>query len=85
MPRLRSIRTRLTLLVFAITLAAVGFVYVYVAPSLEAHLARAEAREPRRRRARALLATRSSRRATVADRALRDGRRAGRATAPARA
>jgi signal transduction histidine kinase len=31
----RSIRTRLTLLVFAITSAAVGFVYVYVAPPLE--------------------------------------------------
>ena len=34
MPR-RSIRTRLTLLVFAITAAALGFVFVYVAPPLE--------------------------------------------------
>src|SRR5688572_12949433 len=32
---LRSIRTRLTLLVFAITSVALGFVYVYVAPPLE--------------------------------------------------
>ena len=31
----RSIRLRLTLLLFAITSAAVGFVYVYVAPPLE--------------------------------------------------
>ena len=36
--RLRSLRTRLALLVFAITLAAVGFVFVYVAPSLESNL-----------------------------------------------
>ena len=35
---LRSIRTRLALLVFAITLAAVGVVYLYVAPSLEGNL-----------------------------------------------
>ena len=35
---LRSIRTRLALLVFAITLVAVGFVYVYVAPPLESNL-----------------------------------------------
>ena len=35
---LRLIRTRLAALVFAITLAAVGFVYVYVAPSLEDNL-----------------------------------------------
>jgi two-component system OmpR family sensor kinase len=35
---LGSLRTRLALLVFAITLAAVGFVYVYVAPSLESNL-----------------------------------------------
>jgi signal transduction histidine kinase len=35
---LRSLRTRLALLVFAITLAAVGFVFVYVAPSLEDNL-----------------------------------------------
>jgi two-component system, OmpR family, sensor kinase len=34
----RSIRLRLTLLVFAITAGAVGFVYVYVAPSLERNL-----------------------------------------------
>ena len=34
----RSIRTRLTLLVFAITSAALGFVYVYVAPPLERNL-----------------------------------------------
>jgi len=36
--RWRSIRTRLTLLFFAITLAAVGFVYVYLAPQLESSL-----------------------------------------------
>ena len=36
--RLRSLRTRLALLVFGITLAAVGFVFVYVAPSLESNL-----------------------------------------------
>ena len=35
---LRLIRTRLALLVFAVALAAVGFVYVYVAPSLEDNL-----------------------------------------------
>jgi signal transduction histidine kinase len=35
---MRSIRTRLTLLVFAITTAAVGFVFVYVAPPLERNL-----------------------------------------------
>jgi two-component system, OmpR family, sensor kinase len=35
---LRSIRTRLTLLVFLITSAAVGFVYVYVVPPLERNL-----------------------------------------------
>ncbi|CAA9505444.1 MAG: hypothetical protein AVDCRST_MAG85-2016, partial [uncultured Solirubrobacteraceae bacterium] len=35
---LRSLRTRLALLVFAITLAAVGFVFVYVAPPLESNL-----------------------------------------------
>jgi two-component system, OmpR family, sensor kinase len=34
----RSIRTRLTLLMFAITLAAVGFVYVYLTPQLESSL-----------------------------------------------
>jgi signal transduction histidine kinase len=34
----RSIRTRLTLLVFAVTAVAVGFVYVYVAPPLERNL-----------------------------------------------
>jgi len=34
----RSLRTRLTLTVFAITLAAVGFVLVYVAPSLQGNL-----------------------------------------------
>jgi signal transduction histidine kinase len=34
----RSIRTRLTLLLFAITAMAIGFVYVYVAPSLETNL-----------------------------------------------
>ena len=38
MPRLRSIRARLALLVFAITIAAVGFVFVYVAPPLETNL-----------------------------------------------
>ena len=32
---LRHLRTRLALVVFAITLVAVGFVFVYVAPSLE--------------------------------------------------
>ena len=36
--RWRSIRTRLTLLFFAITLAAVGFVYVYLTPQLESSL-----------------------------------------------
>jgi signal transduction histidine kinase len=36
--RWRSIRTRLTLLFFAITLAAVGFVYVYLIPQLESSL-----------------------------------------------
>jgi two-component system, OmpR family, sensor kinase len=36
--RWRSIRTRLTLLFFAITLAAVGFVYVYLVPQLESSL-----------------------------------------------
>ena len=35
---LRHLRTRLALVVFAITLVAVGFVYVYVAPSLETNL-----------------------------------------------
>src|SRR5918999_2847343 len=35
---LRLIRTRLALLVFAVAVAAVGFVYVYVAPSLEDNL-----------------------------------------------
>src|SRR3712207_6415567 len=35
---LRSIRTRLALLFFAITIAAVGFVFVYVAPPLETNL-----------------------------------------------
>jgi signal transduction histidine kinase len=35
---LRTIRTRLALLVFAITLAAVGVVYLYVVPSLESNL-----------------------------------------------
>ncbi|HEX8121605.1 MAG TPA: HAMP domain-containing sensor histidine kinase [Solirubrobacteraceae bacterium] len=35
---LRLIRTRLALLVFAVAVAAVGFVYVYVAPSLESNL-----------------------------------------------
>ncbi|HEX2087095.1 MAG TPA: hypothetical protein VHF89_15550, partial [Solirubrobacteraceae bacterium] len=35
---LRLIRTRLALLVFAVAVAAVGFVYVYVAPSLEENL-----------------------------------------------
>jgi two-component system, OmpR family, sensor kinase len=35
---LRSIRTRLTLLVFLITAGAVGFVYIYVAPTLERNL-----------------------------------------------
>jgi signal transduction histidine kinase len=35
---MRLIRTRLALLVFAITLAAVGFVFLYVAPSLETNL-----------------------------------------------
>ena len=34
----RSLRARLTLVVFAITLAAVGFVLVYVVPSLESNL-----------------------------------------------
>lgn len=34
----RSIRTRLTLVVFAITAGALGFVYVYVAPPLEQSL-----------------------------------------------
>lgn len=34
----RSIRTRLTLLLFAITALAIGFVYVYVAPPLERNL-----------------------------------------------
>jgi len=38
MPRLRSIRARLALLVFGITIAAVGFVFVYVAPPLETNL-----------------------------------------------
>jgi signal transduction histidine kinase len=36
--RWRSIRTRLTLLFFAITVAAVGFVYVYITPQLESSL-----------------------------------------------
>src|SRR5919199_6733566 len=36
--RWRSIRTRLTLLFFAITLAAVAFIYVYVTPQLESSL-----------------------------------------------
>src|SRR5215213_1657662 len=36
--RWRSIRTRLTLLFFAITLAAVGFVWVYLTPQLESSL-----------------------------------------------
>jgi signal transduction histidine kinase len=36
--KLRTLRTRLALLVFAITLAAVGFVFVYVAPPLESNL-----------------------------------------------
>ena len=35
---LRHLRTRLALVVFAITLVAVGFVYVYVAPSLRTNL-----------------------------------------------
>jgi two-component system, OmpR family, sensor kinase len=35
---LRSIRTRVTVLVFAITLAAVGFVVAYVVPTLEEQL-----------------------------------------------
>ena len=35
---LRLIRTRLALLVFAVAVAAVGFVYMYVAPSLEDNL-----------------------------------------------
>ena len=35
---LRLIRTRLALLVFAVAVAAVGFVYVYVVPSLEDNL-----------------------------------------------
>ncbi|HEV3002061.1 MAG TPA: ATP-binding protein [Solirubrobacteraceae bacterium] len=35
---LRLIRTRLALLVFAVAVAAVGFVYVYVGPSLEENL-----------------------------------------------
>ena len=35
---LRLIRTRLALLVFAVAVAAVGFVYIYVAPSLEDNL-----------------------------------------------
>jgi two-component system, OmpR family, sensor kinase len=35
---LRSIRLRLTLLVFAITAGAVGFVFLYVAPTLERNL-----------------------------------------------
>jgi signal transduction histidine kinase len=38
MPRLRSIRTRLTLLIFAITLAAVVVIYAYVVPQLESSL-----------------------------------------------
>jgi two-component system, OmpR family, sensor kinase len=38
MVRWRSIRTRLTLLFFAITLAAVAFVLVYVTPQLESSL-----------------------------------------------
>jgi signal transduction histidine kinase len=38
MLRWRSIRTRLTLLFFAITLAAVGFVLVYLTPQLESSL-----------------------------------------------
>src|SRR3954464_9661511 len=36
--RWRLIRTRLTLLFFAITLAAVGFVWVYLTPQLESSL-----------------------------------------------
>ena len=36
--RWRSIRTRLTLLFFAITLAAVGFVWIYLTPQLESSL-----------------------------------------------
>src|SRR5215212_1130452 len=36
--RWRSIRTQLTVLMFAITLAAVGFVYVYLTPQLESSL-----------------------------------------------
>jgi signal transduction histidine kinase len=38
MPRLRSLRTRLTVLFFAITLVAVGVVFFYVTPQLESSL-----------------------------------------------
>ena len=38
MPRLRSLRTRLTLLFFAVTLVAVGVVFFYVMPQLESSL-----------------------------------------------
>jgi len=45
-PAMRSIRNRLALLFFAITLAAIGVVYFYVAPSLESNL-RAQRRRTR--------------------------------------
>ena len=38
MVRLRHLRTRLALIIFAVTLVGVGFVYAYVAPSLESNL-----------------------------------------------
>jgi signal transduction histidine kinase len=38
MPRLRSLRTRLTVLFFAVTLVAVGVVFFYVTPQLESSL-----------------------------------------------
>ena len=37
-PRLNSVRSRLVLLFFVITAAAVGFVYLYVVPQLESNL-----------------------------------------------
>ena len=48
---LRSLRDRLALLFFAITLAAIGVVYLYVVPPLESHAARREAARAGRRRA----------------------------------
>ena len=43
-PRLDSLRNRLVLLIFAITAAAIGFVYLYVVPQLESSLTNEELR-----------------------------------------